>query len=264
MTTLKASAAASQALYRKQIDERARIVRGRVEAMPGAGLQAKMDSVDNRIRLLHLAQASELMDQIDDALERHRQALVDADMAAAGQAQDQLLAERGVETVSVGVVRTRDGWIWLKNKNRVSSERAAIGDRYLAIYRGAQRDMLAASGANDNGGGGGHEALIHHLSVAVKDLRHIQNHISGATGSGRLVALLDAVVGRGETVRDRAGGDKELTAILTDQLCLALDMAGVAMRTLPSTLAREAENGPRERGGPSPKPVTWFRGAEFG
>jgi len=232
MTTLKASPAASQALYRKKVEERARIVRGRVEAMPGAGLQAKMDSVDNRIRLLHLAQASELMDQIDDALERHQQALEDAEMAAAGQAQDQLLAERGLETVDVGAVRSRDGWVWLTTRKpaRLSADQISIGNRYGALYLGANRDTLSTVSANDNALMDDPRNPVDVLAECRRNLARIQRHIIDATGSERLVSLLDAVCGRGETLRSLAGNDDRKANGYEVELRIALDMAGVAFK----------------------------------
>ena len=232
MTTLKASPAASQALYRKKVEERARIVRGRVEALPGAGLQAKMDSVDNRIRLLHLAQASELMDQIDYALYRLQQALQDAEMAAAGQAQDQLLAERGVETVDVGSVLSRSGWVWVTTRKpaRLSADQISVGNRYGALYLGANRDTLSTVSANDNALMDDPRNPVDVLAECRRNLSRIQRHIIDATGSERLVALLDAVCGRGETLRSLAGNDDRKAAVYETELRIALDMAGVAFK----------------------------------
>lgn len=231
MTTLKATAAQAQALHRRKVEERAQIVRGRVEAMPGAGLLPKMSAVENRIALLHFDVASDLMDQIDDALERHRDALADAAMAAAGQAQDQLLAERGIETEAVGVVRTRDGWIWLKTRTppRLSSDQVSTGDRYSALYLGANRDTLSTVGANDNGLLDGKDP-VEVLSDCRAKLGKVQRHIIDATGSERLVSLLDAVCGRGETLRSLAGNDDRKAGAHEVELRLALDMAGVAFK----------------------------------
>lgn len=235
MTRLTASPAASQALYRRRIEERAKLVRGRVEAMPGAGLQAKMDSVDNRIRLLHLSIASDLLDQIDEGLERHKQALADAEMAAAGQAQDQLLAERGVSTETVGVVRTRDGWQWLTSRKpaRLSAAQIATGDQYAALYAAAHRDTLSTS-ANDNACG---DLTIAQLKASA-EARHVMRqklagvraHISTATGSDRLASLLESVCGKGDTLRSLAGNDERKASAYEVELRLALDMAAVAFK----------------------------------
>lgn len=235
MTRLTASPAASQALYRRKIEERAQLVRGRVEAMPGAGLQAKMDSVDNRIRLAHYTIASDLMDQIDEALERHRQALVDAEIAAAGQAQDQLLRERGIETETVGVVRSRDGWVWLTTRKpaRLSADQIATGNQYQALYAAAHRDTLSTS-ANDNSCGDLTIAQIKANMEARHAMRAklsaVRAHIVGATGSDRLAGLLEAVCGHGEMLRHLAGSDDRRAAAYEVELRLALDMAAVAFK----------------------------------
>lgn len=233
MTTLKSSPAAAQALYRRQVVDRARIVRGRVEATPGAGLFRRIAAVENRLALLQFDQAARMMDQIDADLDRHHQAVVAADMAAAGQAQDQLLAERDVETFEYGSVRSRDGWIWLKSRKpqRLTADQSDTGDRFAALYRAASRDALSTS-ANDNGGQGKADSLDA-LAAARGKLAHIARHISDATGSGRLHGLLVDICGRGETLRALAGGDDRKASSLEADLKTALDMARVAFRTLP-------------------------------
>lgn len=231
MKTLKATEGQSQALYRHKITERARIVRGRVEAVPGAGQQAKMDSVDNRIRLAHYTLAADLMDHIDQALDRHRQSVEAAHMAAAGHAQDQLLAERGTETFEVGSVRSRDGWLWLKARKRLTSAQSDAGDKFGALYRGATRDTLSTS-ANDNGGESKVDAMDVY-SAARQKLAAVKRHITGATGAERLFDLLVNVCGRGDTLRSLAGGDDRLAGCMEADLKTALDMASVAMKGSP-------------------------------
>lgn len=262
MTTLKASPAARHALDRRRLESRFLAVQSRASALPHLNLGGLLAGAENKLNLLMFDACADILDDIDSRIERHMEALKEADMAAAGQAQDQLLAERGVETASVGSVRTRDGWMFLKSRTppRLTPEQITAGDRYAGIYRAAQRDTLRVSGANDNGDGTGPNP-VDLLSTALKDLRHVQGHISSATGSSDLVVLLDAVCGRGETVRDRCDGDKVKTAVQEAHLRVALDMAAVAMRSLPS---EEEQRALREPRAPQPKPVTWFRGAEFG
>lgn len=236
--TLAASATARIALRRKQLIDRAALVRGRCECHPGAGQQAKIDSVDNRLRLAHYDIAADLMDQIDASLDRHRRQLEEADMAAAGQAQDQLLAERGVETFETGSVRSRDGWQWLTSRKpaRLSAQQIATGDQYAALYSAAHRDTLSTS-ANDNAGG---DLSIQQLKdqaearhVMRQKLAGVRAHLTAATGSERLANLLECVCGRGETLRGMAGGDERKAATYETELRIALDMAAVAFKMAP-------------------------------
>lgn len=236
MTRLKANAAQSIALERRRLTERAALVRGRIEATPGCGLLPKMASVENRMQMLQFGTAKTLLDEIDDTLEAFRQKQADAELAQAGQKQDELLAERGVETFAVGAVRARDGWRWLTSRKpaRLSAVQIATGDRYAALYASAQRDGLSTS-ANDNAVGG--DLTVQQIKAAA-ELRHAQRqaieavhaHIAWATGSDRLAGLLEAVCGQGETLRQLAGQDDRRAAAVEVELRLALDMAAVAFK----------------------------------
>jgi len=239
MTTIKATAAQSIALERRRLADRTALVRGRVEATPGCNLLPKVANVENRLRLMQFAVAKTLLDEIDDTLEDIRRKAAEADHAQSGRQQDQLLAERGVETFEVGSVRARDGWRWLTSRKpaRLSAVQISTGDRYSSVYASAHRDGLSTS-ANDNALGG--DLTIQQVKAAAEQ-RHAQRqvveaihaHIARATGSARLAGLLEAVCGRGETPRQLAGNDDRKAAAVEVELRLALDMAAVAFKMLP-------------------------------
>ncbi|WEK56470.1 MAG: hypothetical protein P0Y52_07845 [Candidatus Brevundimonas phytovorans] len=239
MTTIKATAAQSIALERRRLTDRAALVRGRVEATPGCNLLPKIANVENRLKLMQYGVAKTLLDEIDDTLEDLRRKADESELAQACRQQDELLAERGVETFEVGAVRARDGWQWLTSRKpaRLSAVQIATGDRYAALHASAHRDGLSTS-ANDNGGGGD---LTVQQVMAAAELRHAQRqalaavhaHIARATGSERLAALLEAVCGRGSTPRQLAGNDDRKAAAVEVELRLALDMASVAFKMTP-------------------------------
>ena len=231
MTTLKATAAASQALERRKLQSWLQAVRSRAEALPQLNLGGLLAGAQNKLDLLRFADCAAMLDDIDDRIERHRPDLADAEMVAAGQAQEQLLAERGIETVDVGVAKSRDGWQWLTSRKprRLSPDQISTGDRYSALYLGANRDTLSTVGANDNGLLDGKDP-VEVLSDCRAKLGKVQRHIIDATGSERLVALLDAVCGRGETLRFLAGNDDRKANGYEVELRIALDMAGVAFK----------------------------------
>lgn len=232
MTRLTASPTAKQALAKKTLENRLAVVRGRVEALPQLHLGGLLDGAENKLRLLRLNDCADMLDQIDEKVQAHRDAIAQAEVAAAGQRLDQHLAEaQGIETVTVGSVRTRDGWHWLKTRpGRLTSEQADAGDRYGVLYRGAHRDTLSTS-ANDNVGGGETDFGPIDAQIRARDeLLKIQAHIFTATGNDRLIQLLDSVCGKGDTLRVLSGKDDRKAGAYEAELKIALDMASVAMK----------------------------------
>lgn len=230
--TLKASPAASQALERRKLQSRLHAVRNRAEALPHLNLGGLLAGAQNKLDLLRFADCADMLDDVDDRIDRHQRSLEEAEMDAAGQAQDQLLAERGVETVEVGAVRSRDGWVWLSTRKpaRLSADQISIGNRYGALYLGANRDTLSTVSANDNALMDDPRNPVDVLAECRRNLARVQRHIIDATGSERLVALLDGVCGRGETLRSLAGNDDRKANGYEVELRIALDMAGVAFK----------------------------------
>jgi hypothetical protein len=232
MNTLRATPDTRRALDRRKLESRLIAVQGRAEALPQLNLGGLLAGASNRLQLFQFQAAADLLDDVDDRIARHMAVLEESEMAAAGQAQDQLLADRGVETVVEGVAKTRDGWRWLTSRNprRLSSDQISTGNRYCALYLAANRDTLSTVSANDNALAPEPRNAVDELAKARSNLARVQRHISDATGSERLVGLLDSVCGRGETLRSLAGGDDRKAGAYEVELRLALDMAGVAFK----------------------------------
>lgn len=230
MTRLTASPAARAAAELRKLEHRASIIRGRVEAMPGCYQTGPLVAAENLIALRLIDKARAKLDEIDEALEAHQAKISAEEMAKAGQDQARLLAERGIETHDEGVVKTRDGWRWLRTRKppRLTSEQISTGDDYARLYALAMQDTLSTS-SNDNQGGGEGSRLDHSIKNRER-MDVIQRHIADATGSTRLIALLDAVCGRGETIRSLAKDDERRLAAIEAELRVALDMACVGFK----------------------------------
>jgi hypothetical protein len=229
-TLLKASPSAREALRRRTVSDLAALIRGRVECYPGAGLTPKLTSAENKIALARYDDAEKALREIDDSIAAYEQALVDEEMAAAGRRQDQLLAERGIDTDRdrKSGVGARHGFMWLERKGRVTGHRREAGQRWGQDYALASAYSLRSC-LNDNVRGGGNgDADQVRLVEARNRLDAASDHIQSATGSLALVALMDAVCGRGESCREIAKGDKVLAAVHEAELMIALDMAAVA------------------------------------
>ncbi len=153
MTRLAANPAQRMSLEAKRLKARLDAVRGKSEAYAQLSLGGLVDGAENKLGLLQLDACADLLDTVEKRVARHMESLEEAEMAAAGQRQDHLLRERGIETFEVGTPRCRDGWQWLTSRKpaRLSASQIATGDQYAALYSAAHRDTLSTS-ANDNGG----------------------------------------------------------------------------------------------------------------
>lgn len=232
MTKLQSSPAARIALEWRKLEDRAAVVRGRVEALPRAYQDGPMRQAENRIALRQMDKARELLDGIDEKLEEHIEAQTAAELAAAGEEQARLLAERGIETFDGGTVKHRDGWQWLITRKppRLTYDEIDAGNDYARLYALAMQDTLSIS-SNDNTGGDGDGREFAGLRNRRR-MDGIQKHITEATGSTRLVALLDAICGRGDTLRHVAGGDDRKAAGYEAELKIGLQMVSVAFKIM--------------------------------
>jgi len=237
MTRLSANPAQRMSLEAKRLKARLDAVRGKSEAYAQLSLGGLVDGAENKLGLLQLDACADLLDTVEKRVARHMESLEEAEMAAAGQRQDHLLRERGIETFEVGTPRCRDGWQWLTSRKpaRLSASQIATGDQYAALYSAAHRDTLSTS-ANDNGG----DLTIASLKAQAEarhamrqQLAFVKAHITAATGSDRLAGLLEAVCGNGHTLRALAGNDERKASVYETELRLALDMAGVAFKMAP-------------------------------
>lgn len=156
-------------------------------------------------------------------------AFVDGGERAAGQQQDQLLAEAGIDTDRhANGAGTRHGFMWLERKGRVVGRRRVAGQNWGRDYAMAKLDGLRSC-LNDNAPAGGpSDAPQERKSEARANLDRGRAFIHEATGSTTLADLLDAVCGRGDTIRALANGDKIAAAVKEAELMIALDMAAQA------------------------------------
>ncbi|WP_420478249.1 hypothetical protein [Brevundimonas sp. FT23028] len=230
MNTLRASDTAAAALRKRKVHELAALVRGRVECFPGSGLLTKVATAENRIALLRYDEAERMLREVDDSLAAYQERLDEANTRAEDAEQDKLLEKRGIETDrgpdGIGV---RHGFMWLERKKRVHGHRRQAGQAWGRDYSIIRTDGLKSC-LNDNAPGGGSDpnADQERKTEAKANLDRASAHIHWATGSYELVGLLDAVCGRGETLRDLADGDKLGAAVREAQLMIALDLAAVA------------------------------------
>lgn len=231
MTRMTAKAEARVALERRKLIDRAEIVRGRAEAFHQLQLGRLVAQVDQALSLAFYTKAADLLDDIDDRIQRHMADIEAADLARAGQMQDQLLGDRGVETHRTGAVRTRDGWRIVCSANRLTPRQVRAGDMFRAQWDCAHRDGL--SSANDNGAGGEVD-MIQRRVAARERLMQVRAAIRYATGSEGLYALLSMVCGEGHTLRQigrqSQARDKEREALIMEgDLRVALDMTAQAL-----------------------------------
>lgn len=230
MTTIKANAAQSIALERRRLTDRAALVRGRVEATPGCNLLPKIANVENRMRLMQFGVAKTLLDEIDDTLEDLRLKAEAQAMQQGSAEQDRLLADNGADTArTASGAGMRHGLLWLIQKARLTPTRRTSGQRWSDDYSLVRTDGLRSCLNDNDGGGGSVEPKRDEKRIAaMQRLDRARYHIGCATGSTRLADLLDAVCGRGETLRSLALGDKDQAERLEVELMIALDMAAVS------------------------------------
>lgn len=234
MTRLVAPNAARIALEWRKLEERAVLVRGRVEALPDAHLDGPMKSAENRIALRQMDKATSILDDIDTRLEEHRSNLAQREVRSASAEQDALLATNGIDTERTqSGVGQRHGLMWLIAKKRLNSERRRAGEAWSADFALVQCQVRLRSCLNDNApGGAANDDMDRSAAKRVTDARNrLENgraHIIASTGNGRLADLLDAVCGKGDTLRQLAGDDKDRAARMEVELSIALDMVSVS------------------------------------
>lgn len=230
MNTLRASDTAAAALRKRKVHELAALVRGRVECFPSSGLLSKVTTAENRLALLRYDDAEKMLREIDESLAAYQARVSEADLRSEDAEQDRLLEERGIDTArSQDGSGVRHGFMWLERKKRVQGHRRQAGQAWGRDYSIIRTDGLKSC-LNDNTPGGGSDPDADQVrkAEAKANLERASAHIHWATGSYELAGLLDAVCGRGETLRDLAGGDKLGAAVKEAQLMIALDLAAVA------------------------------------
>lgn len=234
MTRLTASPLARSALERNlehdRLNARLMAVRSRAEALRQLHLGGLVSRAETKLAFSKFSECADALDQIDREIAAQLEGIRAAEQTEAANAQADLLSERGVETFDTGSVKSRDGWLWIVSRKprRLTPDQISTGSRYSKEYGQARRDGLSSS-CNDNMGGGDEDPIEARIKAQDR-LDAVAGHIHAAVGDTRLVALLDAVCGRGETLRELAGGDDRRASFIEVELRLALDMAGVAFK----------------------------------
>ena len=226
---LAATPRMASALVKRQLGERLAVLRARIETDPGCGQASRLRHAEQALLHARVEAAGALAQDIESALD-HR-----AETAAteAGLAEQARLAEgRGTPTARTAKgPPTRDGFLWLARKGRLTPHRFEAGGRFGRLYARARSDGIRSALANDGPGPTGEvDSPLAARARAAAALAAVNHHIvravGGEAGAG-LFALLEAVPGRGETLREAAGGEDRKAAALEVQLMTALDMAAV-------------------------------------
>lgn len=236
-TTIRPNQKMVAALTAKQLSDVLLALRNTIEGNPHLyGRQTqKLDRAERAIFDRRFNDARELMGEMQQGIEAR-------DLSAAVQAgaheQEALGEVRGEPTATTETgVKTRDGFLWLVNRKRYTPARVEAGrifrEKYAKSIGGSVKSCIAES----TGGGGGDAtptaAQLHARFEIQGVARHFQSSIGAANGTA-LFSLLEAVCGRGETVRQLAEGDDRKADAKAIELGFALDLAGVylgAVRT---------------------------------
>lgn len=231
-TKLRSTKAQKDALAARQLTDEVTVLRGKIEAHPElyGGQLRKTDRIERAIFDGRLVDARELLIEIrgemaakDEAQSVRQRA---QEQAALAEARNQPTAE------AASGVRTRDGFLWLVGRKRYTAARIQAGQIFREWYAQAVGGSVKSCLADGVGGGGGDatptEAQLHARSMVEGVRRHIHASI-GASNGAALFGLLEAVCGKGETVRQLAEGDDRRSDGKIIELGFALDLAGVSL-----------------------------------
>lgn len=118
-------------------------------------------------------------------------------------------AKEAVEETREGTVRLlcRDGLLWLVQKRRLSEGQRSAAERYRTDYERARAGDVKASGLEYLGGGGDGTEALQSKVEAIQKLKRARD--DGLLGDEAMISLLDAVAGKGQTLRDLAMQDRK-------------------------------------------------------
>lgn len=227
-TALKSNPRMKDELAIRQLDAILRMLRSKIEGDPKryGGLGTKLTRAERSVLDGRIIDAREQIIEIERTIE-------EKDEAAATQAQlaeqERLSEARGAPTSKAeSGVATRDGWLWLIGKKRFSAARVESGRMFREKYERAHAAPVKSCLADGGGGGDANPVASNsHARFEVQGVRlHMESSV-GHTTAGALFTLLEAVVGRGETVRQLAKGDDRAAEAKVVELGFALDLAGV-------------------------------------
>ncbi|PLR28136.1 hypothetical protein SGCZBJ_03770 [Caulobacter zeae] len=224
---LKSSSSMASSLVRRQLGDKLDALRIRADNDHRCGVTPSLRKAEQAIMAGRYPDAGRFLQDAEEKLDQRAAA---REAAAAAEAAERQARRRGVLTAHTpGGPSTRDGFLWLVKKGRVTPHRRDAGQRYGELYARARGDSIK-SALNDNVGGRAGDSPADARLRAVFDLDAANLHIYRAMGEAhgrRLVALLEAVCGIGTTLREVAGGDDRKAAILEADLMTALDMEAI-------------------------------------
>lgn len=128
----------------------------------------------------------------------------------------------------VEIPHDRDGMLWLINRNRLNPSQVRQAREYRQDFRDAEASgPNIRSGLNITEGGVGSRASDGPATQVIRNLdaqrRLFVRRFVILRGQGDLLEVLDAVCGRGLTLRDLAGGRTPQAMVLEKLLKVALD-----------------------------------------
>jgi hypothetical protein len=226
--TITASRRAKDEVERRHLTIILQHLRSKAEGNPQryGGIGSRIDRAERAVLDGHYVQAREHVEAIDIfMLDKDETADIQAQQAAAAK-----LAEARDEPTATAEsgVSTRDGFLWLANKGRLTKARVDAGLAFRQKY--AKAHGVPVKSCLDDSGGGGDATPVagnSHAKFEIDGVRkHIISSVGHATGSA-LIKLLEEVCGEGGTVRKLASGDAKKADILEAEFGLALDLAGV-------------------------------------
>lgn len=227
---LKSTNPMAESLARRQLGGLLDAMMFRADNDPGCGQIPTLKKAEQALRAGRAEDAGRLIREAEAKLDE-RAAAREAEAAAKSAARQ--AKSRGVPTArEPGGPATRDGFLWLVRKGRVTNHRVEAGQRYGALFAKARGDSIKSALNDDVGGGNGSGAsspIDAHLR-AVFEHDAANPHIyraMGETNRRRLVALLERICGQGETLREVAGNDDRKALVLEAELMTALDMEEV-------------------------------------
>lgn len=129
--------------------------------------------------------------------------------------------------------------VLLALRGRYSPGRVEAGRRFREKFNRATDDSMKSCLSDGGAGAVPEDAPCSHAarSHARFEIEGVQRHMQSSAGLASGVLLFErlvAVVGRGETVRQLAGGDGHKADALVVELGFALDLAGVYLGAIRS------------------------------
>lgn len=237
MSTIRANDRMMGALAVRQLEGKRDALRARIEADPARPFQSKLTAAEQHLFHRRYDAAVEGLDEVRELLDARDAERVER---AANAEHDRHLSEQGTDTRrETDKAITRDGWLWLLDKEAggrfkkrwMTSERAMVGTAWRQLYLADQpiSPLSSADMSAPSGGPGLTMEDIRRRAMSAKRYSDAKGRLTDAIGDTGLSDLLDAVCGMGRSCRELASNDDRRVIVVETQLQIALDMAGVAL-----------------------------------